>query len=164
MRPTVDIAISDRAVKTDDAKTLERVVNKELVPFASRARKGLNARGIDRTDPVTSDGAGTYAIAWTSDTFPQDAHWGLEAHIEGYSATVWARYVLVAGYKSTSGTIAATFPQAFEQIYESAAACDARYTIDATNRVITLDVRDDAVAALQWTVVVYTSEGLPVQT
>ena len=164
MRPTVDLPISDRAVKTDDPKTLERVVNREVMPFLSRARKGLNARSIDRPDPVTSDGAGTYAVAWTSDTLPQDAHWGLEAHIEGYSATVWARYVLVAGYKSTAGTIAATFPQAFAQTYESAAACDARFSIDATNRVITLDVRDDAVAAVQWTVVVHTSEGLPVQT
>ncbi len=164
MRPTVDLAVSDRSVKTDDPKVLERVVNREIIPFNAKARKGLNARSIDRPDPVTSDGAGTYYVAWTSDTFPQDAHWGLEAHIEGYSATVWARYVLVGGFKSTSGTIAATFPQAFEQIYESAIACDARFSIDSTNRVITLDVRDDAVAALQWTVVVYTSEGLPVQT
>jgi len=164
MRPTVDLAISDRAVKTDDAKTLERVVNKELVPFASRARKGLNAKSIDRPDPITSDGAGTYAVAWTSDTFPQDGSWQLEADIEAFSATVWASYKLVASYHSVSGTIAVAFPQAFERTYESAAACDARYTIDATNRVITLDVRDDAVAACQFTCVVTTHEGLPVQT
>lgn len=161
MRPTVDTAISERSVDTADKRKLETVVNKELLPFARKGRRGLNARSIDRSEPITSDAAGTYAVAWTSDTLPQDCHWGLEAHIEGYSATVWARYVLVAGFKSTSGTIAATFPQAFAQTYESAAACDARFSIDATNRVITLDVRDDAVVAMQWSVVVYTDEGLP---
>lgn len=156
MRLTVEQAVSDRAVKKDD---LETVVNKEILPLTRQARKGLNARGIERPDPVDSDGAGTYSTLWTSAALPNDCMQTIEAHVQGAGATVRARYTLTQAVTSIGGTVAAAGATGYDD-YESAAACDARITVDTVNRVVTVDARDAATEAMRWTCVVYTAEGL----
>lgn len=157
LRPAVAQSLSQQDVPTEDAERLRHAVNKEIRPVLQQARKSLNALNAEPISPaVTTDGAGTYAVLWTSGEMPQDGKWAIHSHVEGDSATVYAGYKVHQYFRSLAGTITAVSPLAVDSMVESAAACDVRFSIDSTNRVITLDARDDAAAAMTWQGSVYT--------
>lgn len=157
MRLTAAQTVSQLPVKPT-VEQLERYANKETRPLLEQLRAGVNARGIERPAPVVSDGAGTFVTLWTSDVLPQECLWTVEAHVDGSGATVRARYVLQQSAESVAGVVAAVGLQNYDD-YESAAACDARISVDAVNRVVTVEARDAATEVMQWTAVVYVAEG-----
>jgi hypothetical protein len=156
MRLTAETAVSDLAVS--EAK-LESWANKETRPLLRQLRTAANAKGIERAT-ATSDGAGTYITAWTSPELPSDCGWTVTADVTGVGGTVRANYRITQDVSSTAGTVAALAPNLLELYVESDAACDARITVDAVNRVVTVDVRDEATTPMSWTVIVSTGEGL----
>lgn len=157
LRNAISQGLSQLDVQTKDAAQLQHAVNKEIRPVLREARKSLNALNAEPISPsVTTDGAGTYAVLWTSGEMPQDAIWEIRAHVSGNSASSGASYSLLGVFQSVSGVCSQVFPDAFEHSYESAAACDVRLSIDPTNRIITVDARDDGATAMSWTGMVYT--------
>lgn len=125
-------------------------VNREARVLLEQLRRAVNSLNPEPITPVTSDGAGTYITVWTSGLVPRDGVFALKADVQGDSATVYAAYRIHQTFRSLAGVITATSALAFDSIQESAAGCDVRYNIDATNSVITLDVRDDAAVAMTW--------------
>lgn len=160
MRLTVLTALAEGAIKTSDAGALEAFVNRELRPWMGEARRGLNARGIERPVPVVSDGAGTYAVLWTSPELPSDCTWTVEADVAGVGGAERAAYRMLQTVTSIGGLVAALGAPTLVHGVETAAACAARIQVDAVNRWVTVEARDDAATAMQWTAVVQTHEGL----
>lgn len=160
MRPTVATAVADRPVATGEAVALEAFVNRELRPWMKESRRGLNARGIERPEPVVSDGAGTYAVLWTSPELPEDCTWTIEADVAGVGGAERAAYRMLQTVTSIASTVAALGASTLVHGVETAAACAARIQVDAVNRVVTVEARDDGLTAMQWTAVVQTHEGL----
>lgn len=152
MRLAVTQGVSARA-PTLDQKSLEafrRYINDEVRTLLDQLRRSANSLNAEPIAATVSDGAGTYLVVWTSGVAPLDGTFTLKADVQGDSATVYASYGISQEFRSLAGTISAVAPMAFDRIQESAAGCDARYTIDSTNRVITLDVCDNAVVAMTW--------------
>ena len=157
MRLAVSQGVSQLAPDPENKESLRAWLQKEARDLFLQLRRGMNALNPEPiSPPVVSDGAGTYSVLWTSGEMPQDAVWTVVADINGTSATVRASYQLRGAFASVAGVCSQIFPTAFDHLYESAAACDARFTVDTTNRVITVDARDDAVVAMTWTGTVYT--------
>lgn len=159
MRPTVSTSVSDLSVKTDDKTQLEYFVNRELRPALKEVRIGLNAIGTERPPVVASDGAGTYVTIWTSAALPNDGAWLVQAYVAGVGLTQRAAYWTAQAFVSVGGTCSMPGTQAFSFTYESNAACDALFSVDAPNRVAILKVRDAGTEAMTWTAVVRTHEG-----
>lgn len=157
MRLAVSQGISSLPPETEKPESLRHWVVKEARELLSQLRRSVNGLNAEPINPaVVSDGAGTYSVLWTSGEMPQDAVWTVVADINGTSATVRASYQMRGVFASVAGTCSQLLPTAFDHIYESAAGCDCRFTVDTTNRVITVDARDDAVVAMTWTGTVYT--------
>jgi hypothetical protein len=157
VRLAVSQGISSLPPETEKPESLRHWVVKEARELLSQLRRsvnGLNAEPIN--PPVVSDGAGTYSVLWTSGEMPQEAVWEIRAHIVGASTTIQASYSLVCVVQSAAGVCSKVMPEAFDHAHESAVACDARVTVDATNRVVTIEARDDAAVAMTWTGTVYT--------
>lgn len=155
MRLTVEQAVADRAVEEKDLAT---AVNKEILPLLRQLRTGANAVGRERPTPVTSDGAGTYVVTWTSDVLPSEAVWEVEARVAGVGGAQRATYRLIQTVTSIAGVVAALGATTTVHAQETAAACDARVTVDAVNRVVTVEARDDAATAMYWVTTVDTHE------
>jgi hypothetical protein len=160
VRLAVSQGISSLPPETEKPESLRHWVVKEARELLSQLRRSVNGLNAEPIPPQSSDGAGTYLAIWTSGEAPQDGGWTLTAEIQGDSATVYASYEVSQSFRSLAGTISAVSALAFDRLQESAAGCDARYTIDSTNRVITLDVRDDAAVAMSWSGTAYSPTDL----
>jgi hypothetical protein len=156
VRLTASKPVSQRAVSKDQMETW---LNLEARPLLDQLRTGANAVGIERPVPVVSDGAGTYVVIWTSDVLPAECAWEVEARVAGVGGAQRATYRLVQTVTSIASVVAALGATTTVHAQETAAACDARIVVDAANRVVTVEARDDAATAMAWTVVVTTHEG-----
>jgi hypothetical protein len=143
-------------VDTGNPEALKSWATKEVRTLHEQSRKAVNALNPEPIVTGTSDGAGTYLTIWTSEVLPQDGKLAITARVEGDSATVYASYELTETYRSVAGVCSVALPGFFEYLQESAAGCDARLNLDTVNRVVTVDVRDDAVVAMTWTGTVQT--------
>lgn len=162
MRIAVTQAISQQDVQTDQPEKLRHCVNKELRASMREVRKSVNALNAEPIYPaVVSDGAGTFAVLWTSAEMPQDGVWIVQATVVGIGATQRAAYQLTRGFYSTAGTCASLTAAAILLQGETAVGCDARFVLDTVNRVVTVEARDDAAEAMNWTGTVQTFEAVP---
>ena len=156
---TVQRGVSEQPV---GEKNLVDWVNQEASVLLRQIRTALNAR-VQATGSAATDGAGTYAKLWESEAMPTDGTWLLEARAVGVTtsgAAQRAAYLLSAAVESTAGTcaqIGATTSTA----YESAAACDARFRVDATARTVIFEARDNATSPMTYTGVVWVFEAVP---
>lgn len=158
MRLTAAQALPQLPVREDQ---LEQNYNRETKPLLEQLRTAANAISRERLTG-TSDGAGTYLVLWTSQELPQDCEWTILARVSGVGGSNRSSYWLVQSVTSIAGTVSAFGPTTVLHSQENAVGADARFTVDAVNRVVTVDARDDAVTAMYWTVVVETGpEGLP---
>ena len=159
MKLSVEQAIAERPVSPTEAATIGLWVNRQLIPLIKEIRAVLNMRGVEKAS-VTTTALGAYARLWTSVALPTDCTWSVEAYVVGTgpaSGSQHASYVLTAGFSSTAGTVAqigATTTTATE----SDAAIDARFAVDAPNRQIYLEARDDGVALMSFAAVLATTE------
>lgn len=162
LRVAVSQGISQLDVQTKDAAQLQHAVNKEIRPALREARKSLNALNAERIDPaVSSDGAGTFTTIWTSGEMPQDGVWVVHATVVGIGATQRAAYQMSRAVYSTAGVCSSLTAAAMHLQGETAVGCDARFVLDTTNRVVTVEARDDAAEAMSWTGTVQTFEVIP---
>lgn len=95
---------------------------------------------------------------------PTNGVWGVAASVVGVTtsgAAQGAFYEVKIGVQSTAGVVAAISVGSFLSLaIESAAAINARFTVDAAARTVSLEARDDAVSPMRWTAVVQLSEAL----
>ncbi len=96
----------------------------------------------------TSDGLGTWLTLW-SGTVPRDASVAVRAQVVGRGTTGGAVYELSAGAQDFAGTASLISGGiAITVALEDNAAMDSRWTL--TGSVLALQVRDDAVQAMNW--------------
>lgn len=143
---TVATPVSERSVEQDGVLFW---INKEAAPALRSARAALNFATVSR-DTVTTDGAGTYAELWRSEALPTDGCWLVYADVVGVTTTGTAQraaYFLRAAFESTAGTVAQVGATASDA-FESTAAINARFAVDATNRQVYLEARDDGASPM----------------
>jgi hypothetical protein len=155
MKPTVTIAVSDKPIAKDD---LVDWANREALPFFKQARAGLNAAGIERASGRTA-GAGAYVTIWTSPEMPTDATWNILASVAAMTVpgagTERAGYLLAGAFESVAGTVT-LFGSTSLYSHETTAAIDARFAVSGRTAII--EVRDDAIGAMDFVAVIYTTE------
>lgn len=157
MKATAPSALSERPV---DEKSLLEWVNRELIPLARQLRQAVNFETGERKT-ATTGGAGAYARVWTSEALPTDGTWLCIADVSAVTTSGTfqaAGYVLAATFRSSSGTVAQVGATSTLHSAESVAAIDARFGVDAANRQVYLEARDDAATAMTVTAVVRTLE------
>jgi hypothetical protein len=161
VRLAVSRGLPQSQVRTDDPQALERFVNTELRPVLEQLRRATNALNPEPTSPsVVSDGAGTYSTLWTSAELPQEAVWQLEARVCGCGATERASYLIVTTIQSIAGVVSPLGATSIVHEAESAVACNARFSYDATLRTVIVEACDAATEAMTWTSVVQTFESV----
>jgi hypothetical protein len=156
---TVQRGVSERPV---DDKSVVDWANQEASVLLRQIRSALNAR-IQAAGSAATDGAGTYAALWVSEAMPTDGTWLIEARAVGVTTSGTAQraaYLLSAAFQSTAG-VCAQVGATTTTGYESAAGCDARLTLDAAARTVTLEARDNATSPMNYTGVVWVQEALP---
>lgn len=163
MKLAAAFPVSDRAVPAEK-EDIGYWVNKEAIPLSKQVRTAINTLGREKISAVTS-GTGAYVRIWESDaTFlPSNACWTILARVSGISisgAAQRAGYGLAATFQSTSGAVAQVGTDSFLWANESVAAIDVRFGVDAPNRVVFIEARDDAVSPMRFTATVETLEGL----
>jgi hypothetical protein len=160
VRLAVSQGISSLPPETEKPESLRHWVVKEARELLSQLRRSVNGLNAEPINPaVVSDGAGTYSVLWTSGEMPQNAVWTIVADISGDSNVLLkaASYQMRGVFGSVTGTVSQLMPTAYDHIYETAAACDVRFTVDTANRVITVEACDDGVGLeMFWTGTVYT--------
>lgn len=159
MKLTAPFALSSRPIEQNG---LLFFINREATVLLRQLRTFANALGTE-VNSADSLGAGAYVRVWTSDALPTDAAWTITANVVGVStsgAAQRASYGLAGLFESTAGTISQIGATTSLWTIESAAACNARFGVDATNRVIYVEARDDAVSPMRWTAVTAINEGL----
>lgn len=103
MKQTVAQGVSQRAVRDGDFETW---ANKEVLPFLKEARRGLNAKYVERVSYTTA-GTGTAETLWTSDELPTGALITIEATVVAFSPSGPEAYALgdVATFYNPAGTV-----------------------------------------------------------
>lgn len=160
MKRTVAFPVSPKPVSEKD---LETWVNGEALKLLRELREAANWIGRERPDPVDTLGDGAWTAVWTSPELPTNCVWQVKGNVVGISTSGVAQrysYLRIAAFESTSGTVAQIGTTSTSATHESAAAGDARFTVDTSARTISYEVRDDAVSPTRWTCVVSINEGL----
>lgn len=94
-------------------------------------------------------GAGAYITLWSA-TIPRDTSWHLETLIIGRGVTGGAIYEIAIGVQNFAGAVTVIGgAQNVTVQLEDNAAMDATFALTAD--VLSLQVRDDAVQAMNWT-------------
>lgn len=159
MRLAVQHPVTSRSIKTDE---VDKFVNDELLKVLRPMRDAVNAIGPER-HRVSTDGAGTYARIWESSELPTSAIYTVTADVMGLGArghtAERAAYLLTAAF-SADGAVAQLGATTTVRSYESSAAIDARFGVDATARTVYVEVRDaGGGGVMDFTVVVTQTEG-----
>lgn len=161
MKLTAPVAISDRPVSKD---RLEDWANDEVIPLLKQIRQALNAQLRERPTSVVTAGGGAYTRLWTSDAMPTNAAWWVAADISAVStsgAFQAAGYLLTGLFRSSAGVVAAVGVPGPVVQSESAVLIDARFGVDAGNRKVYLEGRDDAASPMRFVTLVRLLEATP---
>lgn len=159
MKLTVSYPVSDRSVEEKEIPTW---VNQEARRVLQQGRAALNLTYRARGEAETA-GTGAYTRIWTSPVLPTSGCWDLTARIAAVSisgAAQRASYHLIRTYESTAGTCAAVGAASTAHSAESAAAIDARFGVDTTNRVVYVEGRDDGTSPMRFVAVVELNEAM----
>lgn len=158
MRLTAEQAVRETPVSE---KGVPAWANEELLPLLRQLRNAVNASAVERST-VTTGGAGAYARLWTSPPMPTDSTWHIEALVSGTDSAAGgsqhAGYALAATVGSTAGAVAQVGATTTIAAHESAAGIDARFGVDAAERVVYLEARDAGAAPMDFVAVTQTSE------
>lgn len=137
-------------------------INDELLKLLPQLRTFANMLSWEKKTASTA-GAGAYVSLWTSEVMPSDAAWVITAWTDGISssgAAQQAGYVFAGTFVSVAGAVSQLGATSSLLSNESAAAIDAKFTVDAVGRTIAVQVRDDAASPMRFTGVIATLEGL----
>lgn len=159
MTPAVSYPVHERLVDEGQERAW---INEEARQLLRQLREAVNATSPFRKTAVT-DGAGTYQRVWTSETLPTNAAWQVVAYVVLCAASGTfqaAGYTLAATFRSSAGTVAQVGATTSTHSAESAAAIDARFAVDAANRVVYLEARDDAASPMNVTATIQVVEAV----
>lgn len=156
MRPTIADGLPNSPV-TEKPEGVGRALNREILPVVRALREVANFRSKEKRSATTA-GAGAFTRVWTSDVLPTDATWLVMAWVAGTSAvaggTPFAGYLLAASFSSQAGVVSQIGATAVLVSQETDAAVDCRFAVDAVNRQVAVEARDNAVTAMSFTAVV----------
>lgn len=127
--------------------TLLPWAKREVIPVLRAIKTRADAAPVFVIDKTDSDGAGTYLTLW-SDVIPTGRRWTVVACVGGSADTVDAAYQIAGTFKNLAGTVSQIGTTTAVVSHESAAGCDAKF--DVTGTTISVQVRDDAAAAMTW--------------
>ena len=162
MKLTVERALPERPV-TAEVNALAAFVNVDGAKVWQQLRAAANMLSRSSGTADTA-GGGAYVTAWESDAMPTNATWRVTANVTGISISGTAQqasYLVTGTFISVAGAVSQLGATTSLSSHESAAACDARFAVDATARTVAVEVRDDAASPMRWTVVVETNEAQP---
>ena len=154
---TVPRGVSPRYVKP---KELEVWANREVIPLLGQLRGVANYRTTQKFYTTTA-GDGAWTTVWQSEQMGRNQVWALEASLVGTGGTQrWGANV-TGGAEASSAGVVTILGSNVTPAFETASTISAQVIVDAINRAVLLQVRDNGAEAMTFTAVVSILECAP---